>query len=123
MCYLLFDFAMMVYNENKRIDMYIHHIPAFISIYLHRNYTMMIFQTLGEIVSVAHFFKKTKKEYLFRIICFVGYRLPFFIYCLLTSPHSVIHNVYHNTFNILSLILIIFLDIKWTYQNVRLLQK
>jgi hypothetical protein len=111
--YMIYDIWYFFYSKKIRYDLLFHHILCMIAFYNYKNYFIMTFGSIAEIISAMNWLSLINKKYnyltrYFRIFSIIFVRLPLWFNII---------NLFRNTeYNILSInIMLIFigLDIYW----------
>lgn len=119
--YMIYDIWYFFYSKKIRYDLLFHHILCMIAFYYYKNYFIMTFGSMAEIISAMNWLSLINKKYnnltrLFRIFSIIFIRIPLWLNII---------NLFKNTeYNILSsciMSIFIGLDIYWLkviYNNI-----
>lgn len=119
--YMIYDIWYFFYSKKIRYDLLLHHILCMIIFYYYKNYFIMTFGSIAEIISAMNWLSLIKKKYnyftrIFRIFSIIFIRLPLWINIFILY----INTVYQ--IQVLCIILIfILLDLYWLkimYDNI-----
>ena len=111
--YMIYDIWYFFYSKKIRYDLLLHHILCMIVFYNYKNYFIMTYGSMAEIISAMNWLSLINKKYnnftrIFRILSIILIRLPLWINLIFLY----INTVYY--INVLCIMVIfILLDIYW----------
>jgi hypothetical protein len=119
--YMIYDIWYFFYSKKIRYDLLLHHILCMIIFYYYKNYFIMTFGSLAEIISSMNWLSLIEKKYnyftrMFRIFSIIFVRFPLWINIILLYINTI-----YNIKVICIMSIFILLDMYWLkiiYDNI-----
>jgi hypothetical protein len=119
--YMIYDIWYFFYSKKIRYDLLLHHILCMIIFYYYKNYFIMTYGSMAEIISSMNWLSLINKKYnyftrMFRIFSIISIRLPLWINIILLYINTI-----YNIKVLCILSIFILLDIYWLkimYDNI-----
>lgn len=111
--YMIYDIWYFFYSKKIRYDLLFHHILCMIAFYNYKNYFIMTFGSIAEIISAMNWLSLINKKYnyltrYFRIFSIIFVRLPLWFNII-----NLFRNTEYNILSIYIMLIFIGLDIYW----------
>ena len=119
--YMIYDIWYFFYSKKIRYDLLFHHILCMIAFYNYKNYFIMTYGSIAEIISAMNWLSLINKKYnyltrLFRIFSIIFIRIPLWLNII-----NLFKNTEHNISSSYIMSIFIGLDIYWLkiiYNNI-----
>ena len=119
--YMIYDIWYFFYSKKIRYDLLFHHILCMIAFYNYKNYFIMTYGSIAEIISAMNWLSLINKKYnnltrLFRIFSIIFVRLPLWFNII-----NLFSNTEYNIITIYIMAIFIGLDLYWLkviYSNI-----
>lgn len=119
--YMIYDIWYFFYSKKIRYDLLFHHILCMIAFYNYKNYFIMTYGSIAEIISAMNWLSLINKKYnnltrLFRIFSIIFVRLPLWFNII-----NLFSNTEYNILSIYIMAIFIGLDLYWLkviYSNI-----